>query len=167
MAEAESLTDLTERGSGAVEAPDEVLVADAGTMRSGLGLGEVVASRSRISEGPSVDCHVSTLGRRQRAFKRGVARGDVCKMFARGRFCRSGGLAVESPGTPKPLVAEADGNRTRPARLSAAPVLKTGGPTRRPDASAVKDSGRFFGQVWSLSAPRPPMSGLRGRLPLE
>jgi len=41
--------------------------------------------------------------------------------------------------TPKPLVAEADGNRTRLPALAGTPVLKTGGPTRRPDASAIKD----------------------------
>ena len=37
-------------------------------------------------------------------------------------------------------MAEADGNRTRLGALAPTPVLKTGGPTRRPDASATEDS---------------------------
>ena len=37
------------------------------------------------------------------------------------------------------LVAEADGNRTRLPAFAGTPVLKTGGPTRRPDASTPKD----------------------------
>jgi hypothetical protein len=40
----------------------------------------------------------------------------------------------------KPQLAEADGNRTRLRALARTPVLKTGGPTRRPDASSVEDS---------------------------
>jgi hypothetical protein len=43
-----------------------------------------------------------------------------------------------------PLVtglAEADGNRTRLPALAGTPVLKTGGPTRRPDASVTKLTG--------------------------
>ena len=36
--------------------------------------------------------------------------------------------------------AEADGNRTRLRALARTPVLKTGGPTRRPDASSLEDS---------------------------
>jgi hypothetical protein len=39
------------------------------------------------------------------------------------------------------LHAEADGNRTRLRALARTPVLKTGGPTRCPDASASEDSG--------------------------
>jgi hypothetical protein len=38
-------------------------------------------------------------------------------------------------------LAEADGNRTRLGALAPTPVLKTGGPTRCPDASASEDSG--------------------------
>src|SRR5437764_5719352 len=37
-------------------------------------------------------------------------------------------------------LAEADGNRTRLPAFAASPVLKTGGPTRRPDASGQKNS---------------------------
>src|SRR4029453_14677824 len=36
--------------------------------------------------------------------------------------------------------AEADGNRTRLPALAGTPVLKTGGPTRRPDASEAEDT---------------------------
>jgi hypothetical protein len=41
---------------------------------------------------------------------------------------------------PFPLLAEADGNRTRLGALAPTPVLKTGGPTRHPDASSDEDS---------------------------
>src|SRR6266540_6967643 len=37
-------------------------------------------------------------------------------------------------------LAEADGNRTRLGALAPTPVLKTGGPTRRPDASRPEDT---------------------------
>jgi hypothetical protein len=37
---------------------------------------------------------------------------------------------------PERWSAEADGNRTRQGAFAPSPVLKTGGPTRRPDASA-------------------------------
>jgi hypothetical protein len=40
-------------------------------------------------------------------------------------------------------VAEADGNRTRLGALAPTPVLKTGGPTRRPDASPSRISARL------------------------
>src|SRR6266545_2421684 len=41
----------------------------------------------------------------------------------------------------RPLsAAEADGNRTRLGALAPTPVLKTGGPTRRPDASEAEDT---------------------------
>ncbi len=42
-------------------------------------------------------------------------------------------------------VAEANGNRTRQGALAPSPVLKTGGPTRRPDASVA--SIRAFGEA--------------------
>jgi hypothetical protein len=42
---------------------------------------------------------------------------------------------VGSGHPAKELVAEADGNRTRQGAFAPSPVLKTGGPTRRPDAS--------------------------------
>jgi hypothetical protein len=38
------------------------------------------------------------------------------------------------------VLAEADGNRTRLGALAPTPVLKTGGPTRRPDASVGEDT---------------------------
>src|SRR3990172_5057455 len=41
---------------------------------------------------------------------------------------------------PRARSAEADGNRTRLGALAPTPVLKTGGPTRRPDASAAEDN---------------------------
>ena len=52
------------------------------------------------------------------------------------------GKSVESGGLPtlSPFHAEADGNRTRLGALAPTPVLKTGGPTRRPDASVREDS---------------------------
>src|SRR5688572_12409406 len=53
------------------------------------------------------------------------------------------GLEAPGPGSserPRAVAfAEADGNRTRLPALAGTPVLKTGGPTRRPDASAIKD----------------------------
>src|SRR5690242_6931837 len=49
-------------------------------------------------------------------------------------------LETNVRGTRGPLVAEADGNRTRLPAFAGTPVLKTGGPTRRPDASASQDS---------------------------
>src|SRR5438552_16242366 len=45
-------------------------------------------------------------------------------------MCASLGSQAKGP------VAESDGNRTRQAALAASPVLKTGGPTRRPFASS-------------------------------
>ena len=45
------------------------------------------------------------------------------------------GVAVELAGE-RPRSAEADGNRTRQRCTQRSPVLKTGGPTRYPDASA-------------------------------
>ena len=44
------------------------------------------------------------------------------------------------PGVYSVRFAEADGNRTRLRALARTPVLKTGGPTRRPDASSVEDN---------------------------
>jgi hypothetical protein len=41
---------------------------------------------------------------------------------------------------PRSLHAEADGNRTRLGAFAPTPVLKTGGPTRRPDASVREDN---------------------------
>jgi hypothetical protein len=52
-----------------------------------------------------------------------------------------GELKSDSPIRPRFLHAEADGNRTRLGALAPTPVLKTGGPTRCPDASASEDSG--------------------------
>jgi hypothetical protein len=42
----------------------------------------------------------------------------------------------QSAGQTHEFLAEADGNRTRQGAFAPSPVLKTGGPTRRPDASA-------------------------------
>ena len=50
-------------------------------------------------------------------------------------------------------LAEADGNRTRLRALARTPVLKTGGPTRRPDASGPKDSDVAVG--WKARGRRP------------
>jgi hypothetical protein len=58
-------------------------------------------------------------------------------------------IVVEGPGPHPALLlrargsysvpfAEADGNRTRLGALAPTPVLKTGGPTRRPDASGTR-----------------------------
>ena len=47
-----------------------------------------------------------------------------------------------SVGTLSRAAAEADGNRTRLPAFAGTPVLKTGGPTRRPDASASKRTRR-------------------------
>src|SRR4029453_1952964 len=66
------------------------------------------------------------------------------------RCCAWVGGMIVVDGTPHPArylawvhtvaFAEADGNRTRLGALAPTPVLKTGGPTRRPDASAREDS---------------------------
>jgi hypothetical protein len=50
------------------------------------------------------------------------------------------GSLDDSTIPPRFLYAEADGNRTRLGALAPTPVLKTGGPTRRPDASDNEDS---------------------------
>lgn len=50
--------------------------------------------------------------------------------------------------------AEADGNRTRLGAFAPTPVLKTGGPTRRPDASMPEDT-----PVPRVPSPRRPLSG--------
>ena len=63
------------------------------------------------------------------------------QIFASGSMVSIVDAREGSSGTPKALVravAEADGNRTRLPALAGTPVLKTGGPTRRPDASAKK-----------------------------
>ena len=63
-------------------------------------------------------------------------------MFASGSMVSIVDDREGSSGTPEALVralAEADGNRTRLPALAGTPVLKTGGPTRRPDASTPKD----------------------------
>src|SRR5436190_5270140 len=44
-------------------------------------------------------------------------------------------LLLRAWGSSSDPSAEADGNRTRLPALAGTPVLKTGGPTRRPDAS--------------------------------
>src|SRR3989337_1018502 len=50
--------------------------------------------------------------------------------------------------------AEADGNRTRLGALAPTPVLKTGGPTRRPDASASEDTRGWEARSRPYSHPR-------------
>jgi hypothetical protein len=47
-----------------------------------------------------------------------------------------GHMKQTSMGHLRVRFAEADGNRTRQPAFAGSPVLKTGGPTRRPDASA-------------------------------
>jgi hypothetical protein len=49
---------------------------------------------------------------------------------------------LDSTIPPRSLLAEADGNRTRLGALAPTPVLKTGGPTRRPDASKARGYDR-------------------------
>src|SRR6266498_5453658 len=56
-------------------------------------------------------------------------------------------LVSRNGGTQDCRVAEADGNRTRLPALAGTPVLKTGGPTRRPDASPSR-----------IPAPGPAMT---------
>jgi hypothetical protein len=64
--------------------------------------------------------------------------------------------------TPRSLHAEADGNRTRLGAFAPTPVLKTGGPTRRPDASACEDSVQPLPSDWKLK-----VSPENGRLEVE
>ena len=59
----------------------------------------------------------------------------------------------------RPLsAAEADGNRTRLGALAPTPVLKTGGPTRCPDASVSEDNGEVpKGTHPAIHLPFPPV----------
>jgi hypothetical protein len=61
--------------------------------------------------------------------------------------------AAPEPGGAR---AEADGNRTRQGRLNRpSPVLKTGGPTREPDASRVAAEGSQRGTWPSVPTGAP------------
>src|SRR6058998_1681521 len=62
---------------------------------------------------------------------------------------------TDSPIPPQSLLAEADGNRTRLGALAPTPVLKTGGPTRRPDASKPEDTSKRDreAEIRSVSGP--------------
>ena len=82
--------------------------------------------------------HGRIVSRRMGRRKGDAARLDQTSVLARyGRRC---GVRLDPRSPPRFLYAEADGNRTRLGALAPTPVLKTGGPTRRPDASAREDS---------------------------
>jgi hypothetical protein len=80
----------------------------------------------------------------------GWARGGLGDRWRRDRRCelkwqqkwQQGQRTFGPSGTVavKMHVAEADGDRTRLRALALTPVLKTGGPTRRPDASGGEDT---------------------------
>ena len=77
----------------------------------------------------------------------------------------SGAVRLSVPGLfRQSRFAEADGNRTRLRALALTPVLKTGGPTRSPDASTVEDTPLASGapanatRLCGVSCPRGGMS---------
>jgi hypothetical protein len=100
---------------------------------------------------------------------RSAKTGEGHRYFAAGgtRFLRADlrPASCICAGQSPNLVAEADGNRTRLGAFAPTPILKTGGPTRRPDASASEDSVQTFTERPPALCPLLAAASLASRCP--